>query len=121
MQLEDAKSYLDKHSLFHVVALLFKGRRLERATLSVWRDLGTGVMSEPGFDGVEDSIQYLSGCADKVRHQSTFFFQHSVRAHAGHDCCTCMTRVLQAVVFEFAPWVLQKRPERAMNIFIKGI
>jgi hypothetical protein len=66
LQLEDAKLVLDRAGLFHVTALLYKGRRMERQTLNEWRKLGTGELEETGYDGVQETIDYLSGCNDKV-------------------------------------------------------
>ena len=66
VQLEDAKAVLYRNGLYHVMALLYKGRRMERATLTEWKRLGTGDLEEEGFDGVNETIEFLSGCNDKV-------------------------------------------------------
>jgi hypothetical protein len=67
LHLEYARAALEREGLVHVVALLHKGLNMERQALSVWRDLGTGVHSEPGFDGVKETVQFLSASNDKVR------------------------------------------------------
>lgn len=90
LDMVDSRALLEREGLVHVLALLYQGAHMEREALSVWRDLGTGVHSEPGYDGVKDTVAFLSASNNK------------------------------ALIFEFAPWVLKRRPEVGMDIFLKS-
>lgn len=89
--LTDAESFLLHHRLYHVVGLLYKSRGIARSALRVWSHLGSGKWTEAGYDGFEETVEFLSGCNT------------------------------QDLVLEFAPWVLKKNPARAMDVFVQGV
>ncbi len=66
LDMVDSRALLEREGLVHVLALLYQGAHMEREALSVWRDLGTGVHSEPGYDGVKDTVAFLSASNNKV-------------------------------------------------------
>ena len=39
---------------------------MDRQALTMWRSLGTGMVREPGHDGVAETVELLSGCTDHV-------------------------------------------------------
>jgi hypothetical protein len=88
--LMDAKIFLSQHQLYHVLALLFKGRGSDRDALDIWSRMGSGEYREPGHDGVGPTVECLAQQEN------------------------------QELVWIFSYWVLRDHPEEGLKIFIKG-
>lgn len=83
-----AHALLDKEQYHAAALLLGSSSSHRREALEIWADIGKGKYAESGIDGVAETINFL-------------------RAH--HED--------PQLVWSFAPWVLERDPESAVQIF----
>ena len=60
VDLFEAKEFLMHHRLYHVLALLYKGRGNGRQALELWARMGSGELTETGYDGVRPTVDFLA-------------------------------------------------------------
>lgn len=80
---------------YHGLALLLARDGREREALCIWRELGSGHLTQQGHDGVLETIHYLRRPHPRL----------------GAPALWCL-------VVDFSPWVIAARPAAALAIFM---